>query len=313
MTLKNFSKLILLKPFSEVINYFLRVFNIFIIYRIGHAIGDQLCMTAVVRLINQNYSLKIIVISSYPEIFVNNPRIFKNFGVFGTGLFLSRLLRSLSGTNIENFLFTHNKFLFEEYMRINGRSLHLVQAHTMHFKINLDFSEIMNEIYFSASEIETYEKKFNLPKFFSVIQPNSKKSYTPNKQWEISNYQIVIDNQKNIKWLQVGADNEFLLNNVLDFRGKTSLRELFYIVSKARFVFASEGLINHIASAFQIQSYVISSGFSSNNLSNYKNTVFFDSIGSCGNSPCWLLKECGVNGKPCLSNIDPIEVANKLI
>lgn len=313
MIIKKFSKLIFLNPLSDIINYFLKIFNIFIIYRIGHAIGDQLCMTAVVRLINLRYSYKIIVISSYPEIFANNPRVFKNFGVIRSGSYLSRFLRAMSGSNIENFLFKNNKFLFEEYMRTNGRNLHLVQAHSMHFKISLDFSEIMNEIYFTDSEIAVYEEKFKLPKSYSVIQPNSKLSYTPNKQWEISNFQLVIDNQKNIKWVQVGTKNEFLLDNVVDFRGETTLRELFYIVSRAKFVFASEGLINHIASAFQIQSYVVSSGFSSNSLSNYNNTVFFDSIDSCRNSPCWLLEECGVQGKPCLSDIDPIEVANNLI
>ena len=34
---------------------------------------------------------KIIVISSYPEIFYNNPRIWKCFGVRGSGLYLSRM------------------------------------------------------------------------------------------------------------------------------------------------------------------------------------------------------------------------------
>ena len=56
---------LLQKPMSGIVNYILKVFNIFIIYRIGSAIGDQLCMSAIVRLINEQYPFKIVVISSY--------------------------------------------------------------------------------------------------------------------------------------------------------------------------------------------------------------------------------------------------------
>ena len=227
-------------PLSGAFNYLFKRFNIFVIYRIGNAIGDQLCMSAVVRLISKQYSFKIIVISSYPEIFFNNPRIWKYFGVRGQGLYLSRILRFLSGAQLENFLFKNDKLSYEEYMRAYGSNLHLVKAHAMHFKHSIDFTEILNEIYFSESEIEEYRNKFDLPEVYSVVQPNSKLSYTPNKQWKIENFQYVIDKRQNVQWIQVGIRDEFLLNNVIDFRGKTSLRELFYIISKAKFVFAAE-------------------------------------------------------------------------
>ena len=105
---------ILQKPLSGIVNYILKMFNVFIIYRIGSAIGDQLCMSAVVRLINEQYPFKIVVISSYPEIFYNNPRIWKCFGVRGSGLYLSRILRFLSGAQLENFLFKNNKLSYAD-------------------------------------------------------------------------------------------------------------------------------------------------------------------------------------------------------
>ena len=76
---------LLQKPLSGIINHVLKMFNVFIIYRIGKTIGDQLCMTSVIRLINEQHPFKILVISSYPEIFYNNPRIWKCFGVRGRG------------------------------------------------------------------------------------------------------------------------------------------------------------------------------------------------------------------------------------
>ena len=301
------------KPLSFIINFLLRSINIFVIYRIGTAIGDQLCMSAVIRLINEQHPFKILVISSYPEIFYNNPRIWKCFGVKGSGLYFSRILRFLSGAQLENFLFKNNKFSYVEYMRAYGNNLHLVQAHSMHFKHNIAFTEFLNEIYFSKTEIKKYRNKFDLPEVYSIVQPNSKLTYTPNKQWKIENFQYVINKRQNVRWFQVGESGEFLLNNVEDYRGKTSLREFFYIISKAKFVFATEGIVNHVASAFGVKSYVVSSGFSSIALSKYNNSVFFNSSNSCDKSPCWLQEECGVYKKPCLSNIDPDEVASKLL
>jgi ADP-heptose:LPS heptosyltransferase len=269
-------------------------------------------MSAVVRLIDEQYSYRIVVISSYPEIFYNNPRVWKNIGVKRFSLYISRVLRFFSGPQLENFLFKNNKYSFEEYMRSSGKGLHLVEAHSLHFNHGINYNIIQNEIHLSKSEIKKYAKKFNLPESYSVIQPNSKRSYTPNKQWSMENFQQVVDKRNDIHWVQVGGQNEFLLDSVEDYRDETTLRELFYIVSRSQFVFANEGLINHIASAFKVTSYVISSGFSCSSLAKYDNSVFFDASGSCENSPCWLLDECGVSGKPCLSNIDPETVVSRL-
>ena len=299
-------------PLSGVINYLFKRFNIFVIYRIGNAIGDQLCMSAVVRLIDEQYSYRIVVISSYPEIFYNNPKVWKNISIKRFSLYISRVLRFFSGPQLENFLFKNNKYSFEEYMRSSGKGLHLVEAHSLHFNHGINYNIIQNEIHLSKSEIEKYAKKFNLPESYSVIQPNSKISYTPNKQWDVCNFQKVVDKRCDIYWVQVGSQNEFLLKNVQDYRGRTTLRELFYIVSRSQFVFANEGIMNHIASAFDVKSYVISSGFSDISLTKYDNSVLFNSNDSCDRSPCWLLDECGVSGKPCLSSIDPEIVASQL-
>ena len=269
-------------------------------------------MSAIVRLIDEQYPFKIVIISSYPEIFYNNPRVWKNIGVKRFSLYISRVLRFFSGPQLENFLFKNNKYSFEEYMRSSGKGLHLVEAHSLHFNHGINYNIIQNEIYLSKSEIEKYAKKFNLPESYSVIQPNSKISYTPNKQWDMGDFQKVVDKRRDIYWVQVGNQNEFLLKNVQDYRGRTTLRELFYIVSRSQFVFANEGIMNHIASAFDVKSYVISSGFSDISLTKYDNSVLFNSNDSCDRSPCWLLDECGVSGKPCLSSIDPEIVASQL-
>ena len=95
------------KILSKLTNSVLKFFNIYVIYRIGHAVGDQLCMTLIIRLINEQHPFKIVVISSFSELFDNNPRIWKNYEVKVSfiGSFIARILRFLSGERIENFLF----------------------------------------------------------------------------------------------------------------------------------------------------------------------------------------------------------------
>ena len=297
---------------SGIVNYILKMFNVFIIYRIGEAIGDQLCMTAVIRLINEQHPYKILAISSYPEIFYNNLRIWKCFGVRGSGLYLSRILRFLSGAQLENFLFKNDKCSLEEYMRENNSKLHLVQVHAMHFKINIDFNQISNELYLSELEIKTYTKKFNLPKTYSVIQPNTKTSYTPNKQWGMNNYQEVVTQLKDINWIQVGVDGDIILKDVENYVGITSLRELAFLIKNAEFVLADEGLLNHIASSVGSRSYVVYSGFHPTEISHYDGTVPIVNNPQVECSPCWLKVNCPKKIKYCTEEISVDQVIKTL-
>ena len=301
-------------PIRSIFNYILRVLNIFIIYRVGHAVGDQLCMSAVIRLLDQQFSFKIIVISSFPELFYNNPRVWKNFKltVNGYGPLIVRVLRFLSGKNLANFLFINPNIRYEEYMRDVKSPLHLVEANSLHFKINLNFDFIANEIYFSQKEIIAFTEKFKLPSSYSVIQPNSKTSYTPNKQWGFQKYQKVIAQLKNITWIQIGVTGDLLLNDVENYVGKTSLRELAFIIKNAEFIVADEGLLNHIASAVKTKSYVVYSGFSNIDIAKYNETISIVNNPQVNCAPCWITSNCPKKIKYCTEQISIEQVINQI-
>jgi ADP-heptose:LPS heptosyltransferase len=301
-------------PLSGFINFLLKNFNIFVIYRIGSAIGDQLCITALLRLIHQQYPFKIVVISSYPEIFHNNPRVWKNFGVEKNGNYLPKILRLFSGAQLENFLYANSKLSYIDFMRLNGEGIHLTQAHSLHFQHNINFTEIINEIYFSEDEIKIYKRKFKLPINYSLISPLGKSSYTPNKNWGFENFQNVVKYSDNIRWIQVGLPKDKKLFGVVDCFQNITLRELFYLTSKAQFILAEEGLLNHISSAFKTRSYVVHSAFSQLSLAHYQNTVLISNHNACEFAPCWRLEECGVKNKPCIFDITPktvLEIIDK--
>jgi ADP-heptose:LPS heptosyltransferase len=198
-------------------------------------------------------------------------------------------------------------------MRQTKSNIHLIEAHSQHFFHKIKQDKFKNEIFFSKDEIEQYRLKFKLLSRFSLINPVGKDSYTPNKNWGFDNFQQIVDSSDNINWIQVGISDDKKLLGVLDYRGTTTLRELFYLVSKAEFILANEGLLNHIASAFNAKSYVVHSGFSQTALSKYDNTTCFSNNVACEYSPCWKLDECGIPNKPCINSITPNKVLERII
>ena len=299
---------------SKTTNDILKFFNVYIIYRIGNAIGDQLCMSSVIRLINEQYPFKIVVISSFSELFDNNPRLWKNYEVKVNyiGSYIARVLRFLSGDQLENFLFTNKNLTYEDFMRKNNSRLHLAQANSLHFNIDINFNQISNEIYLSKLETKVYKRKFNLPDSYSLIQPNAKTSYTPNKQWGYHNYQKVITQLSAINWVQVGVDGDLLLNDVINYVGNTSLRELAFLLKNADFVLADEGLLNHIASAVDSKSYVVFSGFSNIDIAKYNETISIVNNPQVNCAPCWITSNCPKKIKYCTEQIPIEQVINQI-
>jgi ADP-heptose:LPS heptosyltransferase len=302
------------KILSKLTNSILKFFNVYVIYRIGYAVGDQLCMSSVIRLIHNQYPFKIIVISSFSELFENNPRLWRSYqvkvGFLGSQI--ARVLRFLSGNHLENFLFTNVNFTYEDFMRDPNNLLHIVEANTLHFNLDLNFDKISNEIFFTKNEINIFSRKFNLREPYSIIQPNSKTSYTPNKDWGFEKYQTIVTKFKNINWVQVGLKGDLILDDVKNYVGMTSLRELAFLIKNADFVLADEGLLNHMASAFESKSFVIFSGFSQVELAKYDITVPIVNYPQVDCSPCWITENCPKKIKYCTEQISTEQVINEI-
>jgi len=298
-----------------IVNKLLKILNIFIVYRFGSAIGDQLCMTAVVENLFDKLNMKVVVFSNYSEFFENNPKVHKNYSFKRMPKLLRNILlscfRICEGENIANFCFPeNNKTTLEEYMRNTKAKISLIEAHSLHFKKKLELKTASPKIYFSDVELKRLSEKYiNLPLNFSIVQPIGKTTYTPNKEWRFNNFQKVVDSNTNISWIQTGLHNDSLLDNVIDYRGKTeSLRELAYVISKAHFILSLEGLLNHIAASVGTKSFCIFSGFHPTEIATYSTTtpVMLDPQPAC--SPCWLLGKCPQEKKYCTEGIVPEHV-----
>ena len=293
----------------NMINFILKKLNVFIIYRLGDAIGDQLCMTAVIEEIAKKKNFRIIVISKYSEFFMNNPNIFINISFYKLNELIQRIikkvLQKIKGTQIENFSFENDNFeCLEDYMRETKSKESLIEVQSKHFKYKLDLNNAIPILYFSDEELLIFNEKFkDLPNDFAIIQPIGKTTYTPNKEWSFEKFQEVV-HSIDIDWLQTGLKDDKVLLNVLDYTSKTkNIRELAYIISKARFILCLEGLLNHVAAAVKTKSFVIFSGFHCVEIANYDFTVSILNSPQVECAPCWLLSKCPLPIKYCTEGI----------
>ena len=105
--------------------------------------------------------------------------------------------------NIKEFLNRSNNpgkiFGLSQFKYIN-----ITQYQSINFNLNINYEDLKNEIYFSNQEKEIFKKKFNLPYEYGLVQSGGKVSFTPNREWGAENFQKVIDDLKNINWLQIG-------------------------------------------------------------------------------------------------------------
>jgi len=302
----------MIKLTSKILNFFLIKINLLVIFRYGRSIGDQLCISSLTKSIKKKKkSLKIILIVSYPELFYNNKDVFLlwKFKKNKIGYFCYRLLNKIKGKSIKEFRSKHpEEGDFTYLKKIKGQ--HIIKAMSCEFKniINENEIEIQNKFILSMSEIEKMNSKFILPNKFALVQSQGKSYYSTLKQWDQNKLQDIINNLHNVKWIQIGLDNEFKFENVIDLRSKTSIRELGYLFSRAFFLLTHEGFYSHLSSCFNLKTFVIHPGISMISNLSYSNTIHIQKINNLDCYPCYLKNNCFKKKQLCMENITSNEV-----
>ena len=271
--------------FKKIINKALSYNNALIIFRNGSAIGDHLYMTSVLREIYLQ-NKKIILFSNYYELFINNQRIYKLFK-FKSNSFIWFFLNNLKGECILEFRSLNDKKSNKHFLFYHkDKYIHLSQAMSEHFNLNLSYKDIKNEFFFTKKELINYEKNIKLPEKFSLIQSNAKQTYTANKEWNLEGMQGIINHFHSIHWIQIGKSDETKLKNC-DYKLDLNLRELAYVIFKCEFLVVYEGLFNHLASCFNKKIFLIHTGFLPKEAFNYKNNILIENNKSYPCYPCF--------------------------
>lgn len=256
-------------------------------------LGGYLTWTALSREIHKKHGIKSMPVEVHgsfiklvkSEIFYNNPTIIQEPN--GTEKAAQiQLNNPLTNYCIKD---THEK----AYHKFDS---HIIE--TICKPYGIENPELKCEIYLDDEEKENVHKKLKtLPEEFITIEPFSKKNYTPNRIYPFEKWQKVVNIiSKKIPVVQIGVKGN-ILENAINFTGKTSFREATGIIENSNLFVSSEGGLVHAATSTNTKSLVVITGYQKNKMVAYPQNI---NINISNHGPCGLKIPC----KDCIKDAD---------
>lgn len=297
-----------------IINRILKFFSLIIIFRNGDALGEQLYMTSLVDKLKNN---KIILLTTCDDLFKNNPHIFLLINIKNKSFIINILINILyyyQGSNIICFYpFKLENLHNQNYLKNYSRFKHVIEINSERSKIQFKKHELKNFFYFSDKENIEFKNRYNYLKKFVLVQSETKKTFTNNKNWDVNKIQEIIDFFPKKNWVQIGSENDYKLNNTIDLRGKTSIRELAYLIKNSNYIICLEGFFAHLSSCFSTKAFVIYSGIVPIENMIYKNIIPIKINYHLKCSPCYKINDCDLEKKYCTDDIKSADVIKKIL
>lgn len=207
--------------------------------------GKNILATSVCEAIKQeNPDYNLIVITAYPEVFLNNPNVYRVFRLANTSFFYDEYIK---GNDIK--FFCEEPYLSKGFL---NQSKHIIECWTDTINVT-PLSQNKPSIYLSFRELQYMSNNVDQTKPILLIQPfggaNDKLSYSWNRDIPPHQAQQIIDklyNEYNV--IQISRDNQLKLNNCNHFQG--NLRELFALIQLSHKGIGIDSIMQHCAAAF---------------------------------------------------------------
>lgn len=134
-----------------------------IIFSIEGGIGKCICATAVIKAIKKQYpNDNILVVSGYPEVFLNNPNITKSYQHGNLSYFFTD---NVEGKDVK--LMLHNPYLEVNYVQERE---HLIKTWCEMFEIKYDGEQ--PEMFLTQRELDFFQSKYKSDKPILMMQTN---------------------------------------------------------------------------------------------------------------------------------------------
>jgi hypothetical protein len=133
------------------------------------------------------------------------------------------------------------------------------------------------------------------------------------KEWSVDRMQVVVDalhrDHADVEILQVGTATDPPLSNVVDYRGRTTIREAAGLLAGAAVFVGLVGFLMHLARAVETPSVIVFGGREHPSQSGYAaNRNLFTEL-PC--SPCWFWNHCPYEHE-CMTRIDAGTVVHEV-
>jgi hypothetical protein len=267
----------------------------------GIAPGDDLLCTAVLRELAKRGRKKIWMMSNHPDLFLGNSDVDKVVPVVHRFKHLEKSL----GTKWQLLNYT-SAYDPEKDMNAPPKR-HIIAELCLVSGIQ---GQIALRPYFYLTIDE--REKWKRMKGTIAIQSSGlgAKLAMRNKQWFPERFQEVIDSFKwKVKFVQIGSTNDPLLNGVVDFRGKTNIRESASILANSLLFVGNAGFLMHLARAVECPSVIVYGGREAPWQSGYSCNINLYSDIAC--SPCWQWNRCDYD-RICMKNISVNDVVQAI-
>ena len=246
-------------------------------------LGGYLTWTAVAREIFQRSGMKVIPLEQHGNtvklikspIFFNNPNIAQEF----SDEFLIPMQLNNPATNY------CKKDMPDRCIQRGDK--HFIRQMCEFYGIE---SPVLKCELFLTDEERSYADNItqNVTGEFLTIEPHSNCEYTPNRVYPFEKWQNIVNSIK-IPIVQIGKSGK-ILDNVIDFTGKTTFREAAAVIEKSKLFISSEGGLVHAATAVKTVAVSIISDYESPEMVAYPQNINIH-IGR-GHGPCGFKIPC---------------------
>ncbi|TSJ35968.1 glycosyltransferase family 9 protein [Mucilaginibacter corticis] len=258
----------------------------------GDSLGDNLLLTTLSKALYERGYQNIWIKCDHPDLFKNNP-VVKLVIPFNT--LLSSYLLKLGNVKLVRPAYTTYQ-PEEDRDLIPEKHILLKMADWLDIKGTIENKPVLDLEVAETAKGLIYDKQI-------VIVTSTVSALIPmkNKEWFAGRYQQIVDKYANqYQFIQLGSKYDAPLTNVLDLRGKTTIRESAAILKNARLLITHVGFMMHLARAVDCRAVIIYGGRESPDQSGY--SVFRNIYSEVACSPCWFHNKCEHDRK-CLTRI----------
>ena len=222
-----------------------------IIFKIDGGLGKSVMATAICEAIKKKYTKSnLIVISSYPEVFLCNPHVYKTYHHDNMAYFYKDVIED---KEVKAFL--HNPYFETSFIK---KEKHLLETWCEMF--GLKYQGEKPQIYLTQREEAFYinQSKFNKP--LLILQTNGGAENQSHKySWarDIPTYlgqEIVNEFSKEYDIFHIRKQNQVELQNTISF--ETNFRRLCVLIKYSAKRLLIDSFAQHVATSFGVPSVV---------------------------------------------------------
>lgn len=222
-----------------------------IIFSIDGGLGKNIMATAVLKAIKKKYSkANIIVVSGYPDVFINNPNVNRVLNHSQTsGIYAKNIM------NKDAKVFVSDPYHTSDYIT---ESAHLLKIWCEMY--GLEYNGEMPELFISKAEKEYFEPFYRLDKPIFAIQPNGGAIGQPLKySWTRDIPQPIVQElinyfAKDYAVLHIKREDQIVYDNTL--QALDSFRSIAVLLSLSEKRLLIDSSAMHIATSLNLPSVV---------------------------------------------------------